>query len=441
MMRRLDTLVARLILVSLVGISLVHVLSIWSYESALDRELARANATQLADRIVMIKRSVVAVAEADREALAHELSSGPLEAHWNRTRGAASGGVGAEQWQGVVTGVLAAAPELRTDDVVLGTGGDPHAALMSLRLPDGSWINVNLFASTHPSHAGHGHGRGALLSTSIMAGGVVLLALFVARWLTGPLRSMAQAVSAMEPGSPGQSLPERGPTEVRQLAAAFNVMRARIADLVQRRTHALAAVSHDLRTPLTRLRLRLDEVRDTPSQEAMLADIAEMEGMIDATLSYLRGHDTGETPRKFDVAALLATVVDAAHDAGHDVTLAAPPGVVVLGRPLALKRALTNLVDNAVTFAGTVAVSSAADVTDIIIEISDDGPGIPEDKLAEVLEPFVRLETSRNRQSGGVGLGLAIARAGVEANGGTLTLRNRPAGGLVAEVRLPAPVS
>ena len=439
MMRKLDTLVARMILVSLVGISLVHVLSIWSYEGALDRELARANETQLADRIVMIKRSVVAVAEGNREALAHELSSGPLEAHWNKTRGAVSGGAGAERWQGVVTGVLAAAPELRSDDVVLGTGGDPHAALMSLRLPDGSWVNVDLFASSRPGHSGHSHGT--LLSTSIMAGGVVLLALFLARWLTGPLRSMAQAVSAMEPGSPRQTLPERGPLEVRQLAAAFNGMRARIADLVQRRTHALAAVSHDLRTPLTRLRLRLDEVRDTSSQEAMLADIAEMESMIDATLSYLRGHDTGETPRKFDVAALLATIVDAAHDAGHAVTLASPHGVVVLGRPLALKRALTNLVDNAVTFAGTVAVSSAADVTDIIIEISDDGPGIPEDKLAEVLEPFVRLETSRNRQSGGVGLGLAIARAGVEANGGTLTLRNRPAGGLVAEVRLPAPVS
>lgn len=433
MMRLPDTLVARLILVSLLGISLVHILSIWSYELALDRELKLADETRIAERILMIKRSVVAVPEAQREILAHDLSSGPLEAHWNRVRGATPGGPGIERWLGLVDRIRSSEPGLTGTDVVVGTSGDPHSALVSLRLPDATWLNVGLFASSRSDHGGHG----ALLSTSIMAGGVILLSFLIARWLTRPLRTMATAVSALSPDEPQLRVLESGPLEVRQLALAFNDMGARISDLVRRRTQALAAVSHDLRTPLTRLKLRTNDVADAGLQKAMQADIVEMEAMIEATLSYLKGQDTGEAARLLDLVSLLETVVDEARDAGHDAVLETSGPLIAMGRHLGLKRALTNLVDNAVRFGSKVVVTARASDDGVLIEIADNGPGIAPDKLEAVLEPFVRLEASRNRESGGVGLGLTIAKTSIEADGGSLVLRNRAEGGLCSVIRLP----
>lgn len=435
MMRLFDTLVARLILVSLLGITLVHALSIWSYEQLLNRELSRADEARLADRILTIKRSVVAVPVAQRETLAHDLSSGPLEAHWNKTRGTAAGGAGAEQWHGLVARIQAGASDLTGNDIVVGTSGDAHSALLSIRLPDDTWLNVNLFASSRSGHGGHG----TLLSTSIMAGGVILLSLITARWLTRPLRAMSAAVSSLSPDGPQSRISETGPLEVRQLASAFNDMRTRISDLISRRTQALAAVSHDLRTPLTRLRLRLNDIPDTGLQNAMHADLSDMEAMVEATLSYLRGQDTGEAVRPLNLVSLLETVVDEARDAGHDAALEASDALVVMGRHLSLKRALTNLIGNAVRFSSKVVVSARVADGAALIEVTDNGPGIPPDQLEAVLEPFVRLESSRNRESGGVGLGLTIAKTNIEADGGSLTLRNRTPRGLCASIRLPLP--
>lgn len=433
MIRALDTLVARLILVSLLGITLVHVVSIWTYEQVLERELGRANETRLAERILAIKHSVVAVPESQREVLAHDLSSGPLLAHWNRTRGAAAGGIGAELWQGLVDRLRSGAPGLGNEDIVVGTSGDPHNALVSIRLPDSTWLNISLFASSHSSRGGHG----TLLSTSIMAGGVILLSLIIARWLTRPLRAMLVAVSSLSPDEPQARISEAGPLEVRQLASAFNDMRTRISELVRRRTQALAAVSHDLRTPLTRLKLRFNDVQDAGLQQAMQGDLAEMEAMVEATLSYLRGQDTSEPVRPIDLVSLLETVVDEVRDAGHDAVLEASQPLIVMGRHINLKRALTNLVGNAVRFGSKVIVTARNNNATAVIEICDNGPGIPADKLDAVLEPFVRLESSRNRESGGVGLGLTIAKSNIELDGGSLAMRNRPEGGLCVEIRLP----
>jgi signal transduction histidine kinase len=433
MMRVLDTLVARLILVSLLGISLVHVLSIWSYQQALDRELGLADEARVAERILTIKRSVVAVPEDQRESLAHDLSSGPLEAHWSRTRGTTAGGVGAEQWDGVLRRIKASAPDLGSDGILVGTTGDPHHALIAIRLPDATWLNVGLFTASRRGDGSHG----TLLSTSIMAVGVILLSLLIARWLTRPLRVMSVAVSALSPDEPQSRIPESGPLEVRQLASAFNDMRTRISELVKRRTHALAAVSHDLRTPLTRLKLRLADLGDAELQRSMQADLAEMEAMIEATLSYLRGDERTEVVRALDLVSLLETLVDEARDAGHDAVLEASDALIIVGRHLGLKRAFMNLIGNAVRF-GTKVVVTAKYRDDIAaIEIADNGPGIPPEMLDAVLEPFIRLETSRNRESGGVGLGLTIAKTNIEADGGTLSLENRSEGGLRATVTLP----
>jgi two-component system OmpR family sensor kinase len=437
MMRAFDSLVARLLLVSLAAVTVVHLISLWTYERALDQERSAAYETRLAERLVTIKRSVMVVPPDEREALAHDLSSGPIEAHWNTTRGAVAGGPGADAWQRVAERIVTLAGDLGADDVVVGTSTDPHVALLSLRLPDDSWLNVNLFAASGGRPSEHG----MLLSTSLMAFGVVVVSLLVAGWVARPLRRISEAVTRLSPEDPAGAVPEGGPREIRDLASAFNALRGRIADLIERRTRALAAVSHDLRTPLTRLKLRVDDVADVQLRSAMGRDIDEMEQMIAATLSYLKGEETAEAARSVDLVALLETLADAARDQGRDVTLDAPPSRIVVGRPIGLRRAFGNLVGNAARFATTIEISVRDAEDRVLVTVSDNGPGIPSDKLDAVLEPFVRLEDSRNVETGGVGLGLTIAKAAIEADGGRLELTNRAGGGLAAIVSLPRPAA
>lgn len=437
--RSLDTLASRSILVSLIGITLVHVLSLWSYEHALDRELTLAHETRLAERILSIKRSIILVAPEKRETIAHDLSGGPIEAHWSRSRGAAPGGPGVERWQNLASLIGGLAPELRPSDIVLGSSAssDPHIALVSLRLPDDSWINISLFAAARPPTSGHG----TLVSTTLMAFGVVLLSVLIARWLARPIRTVANAATSLTPDGPLIKVPEAGPKEVRELAIAFNEMQSRIRDLVIRRTQSLAAVSHDLRTPLTRLKLRIEDLAEPAMQSAITTDIDEMEQMIDATLSYLKGEEASEPSRPLDLGALLGTIIDNARDAGHQADIKLPPQLIVEGRLIGLKRAFANLVGNALRFGTRVAVTAAVRNSSVVVTIDDDGPGIPEDQLAAVLEPFVRLEHSRNRETGGVGLGLTIAKSNIEAHGGNLVLANRQEGGLRVSVTLPTVAS
>lgn len=433
MMRIADTIVARVMLASLLGITLFHLLSLWTYEQALVRELVRAEDERLAERLLSIKYSVAAVAEAQRETLAHDLSGGPIQAHWSNVRGGAPGGPGAEIWRGLTTRLLAGSGDLSPDDLIVGTGSDPHVALLSMRLPDESWLNVNLFATGKVRPTGSGH----LLSTSLMAFGVAVLSMLLATWLTRPLRQIADAVSKLSIDEGPSAIPEKGPREVRHLAASFNTMHARLLELITRRTRSLAAVSHDLRTPLTRLRLRLNDVESDDLQRAMAGDIDEMEQMIEATLSYLKGQETTEPLRPIDLVALLETVVGDARDAGRDAELDGPASVVITARHMGLKRALSNLVGNALRYGGQVRVRIDRCDDAVVVTIDDDGPGIPEDKLQSVFEPFVRLEDSRNVETGGVGLGLTIAKANIEADGGSVILSNRPEGGLRAIVTFP----
>ena len=437
--RALDTLATRSILVSLIGITLVHVLSLWSYEKTLDRALTLAHETRLAERIIAIRQSVMLVPPARREAVAHELSSGPIEAHWNELRAAVPGGPGIERWQGLRNQIGTLATELSPADVVIGSTADtdPHIILVSLRLPDAGWLNINLFAAARPSTSSHG----TLVSTSLMALGVILLSVLIARWLTRPIRAVAAAAKTLTPDGPLIQVPEHGPREVRDLSSAFNEMQARISDLVARRTQALGAVSHDLRTPLTRLKLRMEDLTDSELQHAVIADIDEMEQMIEATLSYLKGEDAAERPRRLDLGALLGTIIDEARDAGREAELKLAPNLVIDGRRISLKRAFSNLIGNALRFGTHVVVGATTTAATIRITIDDNGPGIPEHQLAAVIEPFVRLEHSRNRETGGVGLGLTIANSNIAAHGGSLELSNRPEGGLRATVTLPRAVS
>jgi signal transduction histidine kinase len=199
----------------------------------------------------------------------------------------------------------------------------------------------------------------------------------------------------------------------------------------------LAAISHDLRTPLTLLRLRAENIGDTPEREKMLATIAEMDSMIGATLQFARDEAAAEPRRRTDLSALLASVVDDMADTGLSVTMEPAASVISECQPAALKRALTNLLDNAIKYGKRARAAIHATSQTIEITIDDEGPGIPAGELTRVFQPFYRVEDSRSRETGGIGLGLAIALSIIQANGGALALSNRTEGGLRARVTLP----
>ncbi|HRE19963.1 MAG TPA: ATP-binding protein [Rhabdaerophilum sp.] len=437
MIRWFDTLAARTILLMLLGVGIVHVASLYAYRHSLNREMSLANETRLADRLLTIRRSVMRVVPAERENIAHEFSGGPVEAHWSATEKARAGGLGAEAWHGLRARLKELGPDLTDEDIVIGASReaemDPHLTLVSLRNPDQSWLNVTLFAPDARPKTSHG----TVLSTSLMALGVVAISILVIGWMTKPLRRFAAAARQLYHGTDKVEVPETGPQEIRDAASAFNDMQARIRDLVNTRTQTLAAVSHDLKTPLTRMRLRAESLADRRQAEGLIRDIGEMEQMLDQTLAHLRGDRKDEEPRPLDLVALLTTLVDEASDRGGQAAISDAPPTIVEARPLALKRAFRNLIENAVKYGGKAGVSVEERGETIRIEISDEGAGIPEERMAEMFLPFTRLEPSRNRETGGFGLGLSIAKNIIEGHGGTISLANRTEGGLAVRVNLP----
>lgn len=445
--RAADTIQSRTIVVLLLGLGLFHLLSLWSYQVGLRSEVDLANESRLAERLVTIKRAVLALPVEERETIAHSLSGGPIEVHWSATE-LTAGGAGASagpEFEPLRGRLLELAPELAQERLILSAprlpdgGIDPHQFQLSIRAPDEGWVNFSVTKLSGP----HGSMHGIVWSTSLMGLGVILVAILMVRWLTRPLRMFADAARRAYVGAEAPQLPVKGPAEVRELASAFNDMQNRIKRLIDERTQTLAAISHDLKTPLTRLRLRAQELREAKGARdealppAIDADLDEMEAMLDASLTFLRGERSEEPLRDFDLAALLETIKDDALDAGHDVVLEGPGKLRWRGRRLLLKRALTNLVHNAARYGGPVRISLAQDAGGAEILIDDDGPGLPETELERVFMPFVRLETSRSRETGGVGLGLTIARSALRGHGGDVTLQNRPEGGLRARVRLP----
>lgn len=278
---------------------------------------------------------------------------------------------------------------------------------------------------------------------SLTLGIVLLVAIVAVRWATRPLKQLAHAANAFAHDLNTPSLAEAGPDEVRSAAQAFNFMQQRIRQLVGERSRALAAVSHDLRTPLTRMRLRAEMVDDPALQTKLNADIDAMQGMVDSVLAYLRGTEDSEASQAIDMDALLSSLVEDEQSMGRPVVLAerpagAPKPTPFVGKLSLLRRAMSNLIDNAVAHGShvTVSIDSLPDRVEIVVQ--DDGPGIPAADLARVVEPYVRLDPARALDSGGVGLGLAIARDAAAFHGGELLLVNRAEGGLRAVLRLPS---
>ena len=275
---------------------------------------------------------------------------------------------------------------------------------------------------------------------------VVVVSLIAVRWATKPLQQMAEAATAFAHNLDAAPLQASGPTEVRRAAEAFNFMQSRLRQLVVERGRALAAVSHDLRTPLTRMRLRAELVDDPALQAKLNADIDAMQGMVNSVLAYLRGLEDAEPNQPINMEALLSSIVEDEKALGRQVDLeeiasGRTSPAPYSGKLSVLKRAITNLVDNAVAHGTQVLVRTEHSTTALRIVIEDDGPGIPPEELARVTEPFVRLDPSRSLNTGGVGLGLAIARDAAAYHGGRLHLENRSTGGLRSVLELPTNIA
>ena len=261
---------------------------------------------------------------------------------------------------------------------------------------------------------------------------------FAVRLAVRPLTRLAQAVETLDPNAHPTPLDEQGPTEVAHAAAAFNQMQKRIAEYLKERMQILAAISHDLQTPITRMKLRAEFMDASADRDKLWSDLSEMEHLVREGVAYARSvHGATEASHRIDVDAFLDSLVFDYQDMHKSVSLSGKSAVVLDTRPHALRRVLVNLVDNALKFAGAAELEVGSTATgDLSIKILDRGPGIAEDELVQVMQPFYRVESSRNRGTGGTGLGLAIAQQLAVAIGGSLTLSNRVGGGLCAQVRI-----
>ncbi|NEV60644.1 HAMP domain-containing protein [Thiorhodococcus minor] len=304
---------------------------------------------------------------------------------------------------------------------------------IQIRLTDGTWVQ---FVRAVPEDVFERPAR-LLLTLGILLVSVILLALLAVRWLVGPLRTLRSAAEALGRDIRRPPIPERGPLEVAQTAHAFNTMQQRLQRFIDDRARILAAVSHDLKTPLTRMRLRTDLLDDAELRAKLQRDLDDMESMVKATLDFMQGSDSREATQTLDLNALLETIQSDAQDAGWTVSLTGSADAPIQARPKALKRCITNLVENAARYGGGAEIGVEERPGALVILVRDRGPGVPQPLLEQVFEPFFRLEASRARHSGGTGLGLGIARNIARGHGGDLLLRNRVDGGLCAELTLP----
>jgi len=310
---------------------------------------------------------------------------------------------------------------------------DLKSILISVRLWDESWLNFRTERlEGPPPWAGK-----TLQLLALLLSLLVISGLLIARRMARPMAQLAEAAERFGLGQSQKPLDEKGPREVRHTIRAFNQMQERLHRHITERSVMLAAVSHDLRTPITTLRLRAEYIDDSETREKTLATLAEMEAILSATLAFARDEAADETSRSTDLAALLQSLVDDHADLGGDTEYAGPDRLTVSCRPTALKRALNNLIDNAIKYGRHASVQLSSSDDAVLIRIDDRGPGIDPGQLEAVFAPFYRVEGSRNRDTGGTGLGLAVARTIVLAHGGTLHLENLPVGGLSAVIRLP----
>ncbi|KZK86329.1 Osmolarity sensor protein EnvZ [Pseudovibrio sp. Ad46] len=302
----------------------------------------------------------------------------------------------------------------------------------AIELKNGQWLNIESnFRLPKPSFVP------ILLPIVIMALLTILIIWVSVYRLTKPLRTLEAAANDLGRGADVKPLKEAGPAEVQAVTRSFNQMQERLTRFISDRTRMLAAISHDLRTPITSLRIRAEFIDDDEDRERMIATLDEMQAMVEETLAFTREDSKQEELRSVDLGGLLESIANDQEDMGNQVSVEAHNRVVLKCRPMSLKRAFQNLIGNAIRYGEQAEVSFRVDEAHAEVRIADKGPGIPQNRLEDVFEPFVRLEESRNEETGGIGLGLAITRSIIHAQGGTIRLENGEENGLVAIVRLP----
>jgi signal transduction histidine kinase len=426
-------LIGQIVAILLLTMMIEFGVSTLLYERASQFSVRDDEANRIAEHLVISRRLIAERPRAERAAMARELTTDRYVLRWDQTvppRPRIAPDLD-EMRQQIVSWEPALA---RTDLRVRLTSPGRHQAVTGeLRLDDGSWLHFRTVAPL----ANLNLAIERVLLALIPAVALMVIGGALVRRTLQPLRELAAAADRVGRGG-AEHVREEGPGEVVRVVSAFNRMQARIHRLIRDRTEALAAVGHDLRTPLARLRLRAEAVTDTSARDAIGNDIAEMEAMIGSLLAYLGGDSDPEPVVRTDVAVMCATLADDAQDRGREAEYRGPGHCELRVRPTGLKRALTNLVDNALHHADRVWITLDSGNGEVVIRVEDNGPGVPEDELPHILEPFVRLDQARGRDTVGFGLGLPIVVRAVEAEGGRLTLENRAEGGLRATVVLPA---
>jgi signal transduction histidine kinase len=456
------TLFSRLVLVLLAGLLVAQLVSFAIHMQERGELLLRAGGVQSAQRIADVVRLLEPADANGRRAIANVLAEPPLVVRLDRPLLPPAGDAGsrATLFATLIRRALddAWTVEAVAIEAVAESAGPPHgrggwgpgamhghagggpqrrppglAFVAQVRLRDGTLVTFDA-RQAEPSA---GWPYRLLASLAVLLVAVVAVSLLAVRWTTRPLKALADAADDLGRNIHRPPMAESGPVEVARAAHAFNTMQARLVAYVRERASVLAAMSHDLKTPVTRLRLRAELLPDPELRRKFTHDLQEMEAMVAATLDYLRGAQGGEAVQPVDMQALLESVQADVAETGGEVELSGRPLAPYAGQPVALKRCIRNLVENAVKYGqrAWVGVQDGAEALQIVVR--DDGPGIPEEELERAFEPFHRVETSRNRETGGTGLGLTIARSIAGLHGGRLTLHNRPEGGLEARLALP----
>ncbi|MDP1647472.1 MAG: ATP-binding protein [Rubrivivax sp.] len=464
------TLFGRLLLVLASGLLVAQLLSAAINVAERDRLLSSSFGMQPAQRIADVVRLLDDLGEAERQRvvavfrvppLVLSLHPAPLTAAdaasaWHtqmfasRLRAALGDDrpVRVEAREGYAAAApIAGSPGLRQGPMRGGGGGGGGGGMMmghgpgagaaivrtEVQLRDGRWARFDTELPAAPQ---------ALpwrlaLTLAVLLASVLALSYVAVRWVVRPLQQLTQAAQALGQDLKRPPLPEDGPREVQQAARAFNTMQQRLAAFIDERTRMLTALSHDLKTPLTRMRLRADLLDDEEQRLRFESDLKEMEAMVTQTLEFMRGLGGNEPRQPVDMMALLAALQADNQAMGRSVVVEGRTTRPCVGVASLLKRALGNLVDNAMLYGGRTTVRVEETPAALVLCVQDDGPGIPETELERVFEPFYRLEASRSRATGGTGLGLGIARNIARMHGGDLVLGNRPEGGLEARMTLP----
>ncbi|MBN8816212.1 MAG: HAMP domain-containing protein [Sphingomonas sp.] len=429
-------LIGRVFAILLLAVLVEYGASTFLYERASQFSVRQDEAHRLAEHLLIASKLIEEQKPADRPDEAAELTTARYAIAWRATlpRPPAV----SPSLDKLARQIVDWEPDLAQRDlrVSLTSPGRDGFIAGALKLTDGSWIT---FRTRQPVAAlDLAFSRILLALTPAVA--LILIGGLLLRQTLRPMRDLARAADRVGHGAVAiEPVPERGPGEVRDVVVAFNAMQARIHRLIADRTQALAAVGHDFRTPLARLRLRADAIADDDLRHSIQHDVVEMGQMVTSLLAYLAGEDEAdaETPASTDLAVMCATLVDDVRDRGGQATYHGPDHCELTVRYVVLKRALTNLIDNALHYGDRVDVRLDATPETVTIAVEDDGPGIAPDDRARALEPFVRLDPARGRDTQGFGLGLAIVQRAVATHNGRFTLDTAPSGGLSARITLP----